>query len=272
MRSTLSIYLPARATLASCYSLPSGQALTVSWSWEGGAQTTLPGYSSRSSPALTIDSDTKYKRRLQVKGEGIHYVGIAYAARVTGCVPAPGGGTYCGSAATKVALLDEPLQGGIAGGDRTVGRAQPFALDACASMDPDDKIARCNAGKDYCGTLQFAWTCMQWDGGTYDLLTGVYTGGSPSTQCLIPRGTFPPVTSCQFKLGKEVLPQGKYTFQVCGCGGGRRPNARVVRRHHTLQGRQERGGARTAECGRRYLELVRQRHLAGQHQRGRLLH
>ena len=48
---------------------------------------------------------------------------------VTGCMSSDA--SICGSYSTKVSLRDEPLQGGIAGGDRTVGEADTLLLDAC---------------------------------------------------------------------------------------------------------------------------------------------
>ena len=137
-------------------------------------------------------------------GDSIPYGGVAYKVRVTGCID---GTSLCGWAETKVALLDEPLQGGISGGDRITGTGNPFTIDACLSMDPDDKIARCNAGRDYCGTLKFAWTCLEWTGRTDDGQNLV--GGAPTATCKLP---VPSTGKCMWDVPKSALPVGKYTF------------------------------------------------------------
>ena len=133
-------------------------------------------------------------------GDSIPYGGVAYKVRVTGCID----GTHYAAGLRPVAS-DEPLQGGISGGDRVTGTGNPFTIDACLSMDPDDKIARCNAGRDYCGTLKFAWTCLEWTGLTDDGQNLV--GGAPTATCKLP---VPSTGKCMWDVPKSALPVGKY--------------------------------------------------------------
>ena len=66
-------------------------------------------------------------------------VGVAYTLRVTGClIELP---TLCGASETRIALRDQPMTGGIEGGDRTVGDHSTFRISACSTRDPDDPVA-----------------------------------------------------------------------------------------------------------------------------------
>ena len=81
--------------------------------------------------------------------------GLEYTIQVRGCMVASP--RVCGTAQTRVALVDEPLQGSIEGGDRAVGGSDLTYLSACdMTFDPDDPNA--NVGGP---NLRFNWTCTQ---------------------------------------------------------------------------------------------------------------
>ena len=107
--------------------------------------------------------------------------------------------SVCGYYATKVALRDEPLRGGIAGGDRTVGEDDGFALDACSSQDPDDPTAQCHAATGSCEAgIAFEWAC--------GALTAIN-----STECVGLVAT-PTNSSCRWLVSARQLGAGRYRF------------------------------------------------------------
>lgn len=213
VKRTGEVVLQAHAAAASCSrdSIDGAEdgALTLPsmvWTWEASTQSVVAGYSPRYSPDVILDADSKTLRRLNVRGSSLPFTGIAYTIRVTGCVRSVSP-ALCASAETSVTLLDETLQGGIVGGDRTVGSADPFELDACSTLDPDEELARCNEGRDFCGTLSFTWSCL------------LMTDGTIPTSCP-DKLLYPRTTECIFKVRPNLLPPGLYAFQVAITNGG----------------------------------------------------
>ena len=99
--------------------------------------------------------------------------------------------------------LAAPLQGGIAGGSRTIGEDDGFTLDACASRDPDDPLASCDAATRACGSgLALAWTCTR--------LTDVTGAQAASVDCdgLAP----PPSSQCAWDVEPGALAAGSFHF------------------------------------------------------------
>ena len=123
-----------------------------------------------------------------------------YTLRVTGCTEA--NLSLCSTAETRVGLRDEPLQGGIAGGDRVVGTEDGLALNACASRDPDEPRATCSGGVGSsvgpCGDLiAFNWSCKLAD------------AMSPTCPLAVPARS-----SCAWLIEPPALAAGNYTFFV----------------------------------------------------------
>ena len=161
------IALPARASLPLCYNAsalgPWAERLAssdrVGFRWEIASARVLPGYSFPFIPPVPLDEGSMRTRLLRFSGSGLR-VGVEYTLRVVGCLKISrlDISDLCGAAETRVTLRDEPLTGGIQGGDRTVGDRTPFTVHACNTIDVDDPAARCDANK-FCGSLQFAWSC-----------------------------------------------------------------------------------------------------------------
>ena len=102
----------------------------------------------------------------------------------------------CGTADARVALRDEPLQGGIAGGDRSVGMDDGLELNACASQDPDEPEAKCDTSGLCGGLLLFDWSCVAIDA---------------QKSCSLAQ---PSRSACLWRISPSVLSAGRYAFKV----------------------------------------------------------
>ena len=130
-----------------------------------------------------------------------------HTSAVAGCMLSNAG--VCGFYSTDIALRDEPLQGGIAGGSRTVGEDDGFVLDACASHDPDDPLASCSSQTGQCASgITFAWSCAmlaEGESGGHSQPSSVGGGGCASL-------AVPPSSVCEWEVGSGMLPAGRFTF------------------------------------------------------------
>ena len=191
IRKSGSTTLPAKATLANCFSSASS---TIDFVWTNTNATRVAG-AVATNPDLSLlafDSSVASLRDLRFSGSKMS-LGVMYTLRVTGCYSvAP---TVCGRAEMDVYLLDQPLEGGIKGGDRTVGQDSSFVLDSCSSKDPDEPTARCDAVGE-CGTLRFLWSCSPVEG----------IEACPAQP--------PPVTACAWPIAPGSLAAGNFSFTV----------------------------------------------------------
>ena len=212
LRAGASVTVQAKATLASCFA---GAFARVSFNWTSPHAAPLPGASlpggADAIPSLALDARSSSLRDLQIAGSSL-LAGVRYTLRVRGCMQAQP--SVCGFADTDVALVDEPLRGAIAGGDRTVGEADGLTLSACASSgDPDDPAAQCD-GAGACGTLRFAWSCVV--AIASDQGGGSAEGGEASVQSRACEGVVAPAsTACSWEIAPRTLSSGaNYTFAL----------------------------------------------------------
>ena len=174
------LLLPARAQLASCNGT---DANPVSFVWSAtdvatGATLALPGAS--------VTRST-----LELEGAAPLRFGETHLLRVTACLT--GDIPLCGGAEVRVVLRDSPLIARLAGGGRAVGEDEGLALDASASIDPDEPAA----------TLQFTWSCSATDAATAD--------ANPTGCPTLPVGASADPT---LELEPGALPPGRFMFAV----------------------------------------------------------
>lgn len=172
------IQLEATARLAPCASndsvvvtTPSNTTLLyegrgIEYAWSHVSTALLAGSAASSTsavPELALDPASRTTRVLAVATLGLMR-GVRYTLRVTCCVSVGTGRDCSALAETSIALRDQPLQGEILDGDRTIGEGAGFILSACDIGDPDDRHAQCvrpypNHLIFQCGILSHTWTC-----------------------------------------------------------------------------------------------------------------
>jgi len=155
-----------------------------------------------SSPDIDLDSAagvSRSQRVLLLRGESLAS-GTAGTFRCTACVRNT---IDCASVELNVSLIDEPVQGAIMGGDRTVSASRSFTADACfpAFYDPDDPSA----------LLSHVWNC------SYASLSAL--------DVVLPCGFAAP-TTCAWHLAPDTLLVGYvYIFAVTVYSVGATHNA-----------------------------------------------
>lgn len=130
--------------------------------------------------------------------------GVRYQLRVVGCMSAQL--TVCGSSETGVMLRDQPLQASIVGGDRTVGHADTFDLDACGANDPDEPEASCDASTGQCKSgLMLYWACIPLAVGNLTSSVAIAAGCGLS---------LPSTSTCAWLIEGGALVEGRYLMSV----------------------------------------------------------
>ena len=192
------VALNANAKIADCFVAGNRSSAKIAYFWSHVASA-----GNSSAAPLALDERSRYQRDLLLVGSSLR-VGVQYTLRVDGCMASDL--SVCGFHVSDIALRDQPLQGGIAAGDRTVGDSDGLTLDACAARDPDEPDASCTkAGA--CGPLiAFNWTCFPLENLTIDnAFAGM--GGA----C----GVAPPSTrQCIWDISPYMLSSGHYGFQA----------------------------------------------------------
>ena len=185
-RSSINVTVQGKAALPACFA----NAKAILFTWTNPTTTIANG--SASSARLTLGPSAG-RRDLEIAGSSLQ-LGLTYSLLLTGCMKMDP--SVCGTATTAVALVNEPLQTAIAGGDRLVGDSDNFVISACSgTFDPDDRGAE----------LGFAWRCER-------------TGGEPLKAP--DRGcealTLPELSSCTWNIGPGssggALSAGTYKF------------------------------------------------------------
>lgn len=144
---SVSVDLEATTAVPTCGNASSAP-VRYSWAHTGSAALAGSGANASAVGALALDPATAAQRVLRVSGRTLA-AGIRHTLRVRGCLSAGLSGA-CGEATVDVGLREEPLLGGISGGDRTVSDRAPFDLSACASAYPAESAA----------PLRFNWSCI----------------------------------------------------------------------------------------------------------------
>ena len=206
------VALAGSATVADCFATEGGGAGTIAFSWAHVASysgATGTSALSLDATALALDEGSRNRRDLFVSG-GDFAPGVRYTLQITGCMASSN--TTCGDYSVDVMLRDEPLQATIAGGDRSVGNDDPFDIDACASIDPDEPLA----------ALLFRYACMpitvnDTDRDEFEFTegdVGCFTLDESGALSTTERLPLPEASSCVWPVASNSLAAGLYAFRA----------------------------------------------------------